>query len=119
MSWPWNWTPQMIHVADYYPAYNMLQLEPAWPNPFPLWQQPLPPLLQIDGEMEYEVSEILDSKLDRCCRPDNRLHYLVHWMGYEGTNEETSWISAWDLAHSLELHKLFHQWYLDKMGPLE
>jgi len=59
--------------------------------------------------MEYEVSEILDSKLDRCCRPDNRLHYLVHWMGYEGMDKETSWISAWDLAHAPELHKLFHQ----------
>ena len=60
-------------------------------------------------EMEYEVSEILDSKLDRCCRPDNRLHYLVQWMGYEGMDEETSWISAQDLAHAPELRKMFHQ----------
>src|SRR5258708_19143249 len=78
-------------------------------------QPPLPPL-QVDGEMEYEVSEILDSKLDRCCRPDNRLHYLVRWMGYEGMDEETSWISAQDLAHTPELRKLFHQRYPDKPG---
>src|SRR5258708_21146442 len=51
-------------------------------------QPPLPPL-QVDGEMEYEASEILDSKLDRCCRPDNRLHYLVCWMGYEGDRKST------------------------------
>src|SRR5258705_47730 len=97
-------------------VFHVSQLEPAQPNPFPLQQQPLLPPLQVDRETEYEVSEILDSKLDRHCRPDNRLHYLVHWMGYEGTDEETSWISAQDLAHAPELHKLFHQRYPDKPG---
>src|SRR6266436_9695252 len=98
-------------------VFHVSQLEPTQPNPFPLQQQPPLLPLQVDGETEYEVSEILDSKLDRHCRPDNRLHYLVHWMGYEGTDEETSWISAWDLAHALELHKLFHQRYPNKLGP--
>src|SRR6266446_4725159 len=98
-------------------VFHVSQLEPTQPNLFPLQQQPPPLPLEVDGEMEYEVSEILDSKLDRCCRPDNRLHYLVCWVGYEGTDEETSWISAQDLTHSPELHKLFHQWYPDKPGP--
>src|SRR5258708_7103591 len=99
-----------------HPVFHVSQLEPTQPNPF-LLQQQLPPLpLQVDGEMEYEVSEILDSKLDRCCRPDNRLHYLVHWMGYEGMDTETSWISARDLTHAPELRKLFHQRYPDKLG---
>src|SRR5258708_1862260 len=80
--------PHQFHSI--HPVFHVSQLEPAWPNPF-LLQQQLPPLpLQVDGEMEYEVSEILDSKLDRCCRPDNKLHYLVHWMGYEGMDKETS-----------------------------
>src|SRR5260221_6504251 len=100
-----------------HPVFHVSQLEPTQPNLFLLQQQPLPPPLQVDGETEYEVSEILDSKLDRCCRPDNRLHYLVRWTGYEGTDEETSWISAWDLAHAPELRKLFHQRYPDKPGP--
>src|SRR5260221_4924831 len=90
-------------------VFHVSQLEPTRPNPFPLQQQPPPPLLQIDRELEYEVSEILDSKVDRCCRPENRLHYLVHWTGYEGTDKETSWISARDLTHSPKLCKLFHQ----------
>ncbi len=77
-----------------HPVFHVSQLEPACPNPFPLQQQPLLPPLEVNGEMEYKVSKILDSKLDRCCRPNNRLHYLVCWMGYEGTDEETSWISA-------------------------
>src|SRR5260221_12168417 len=45
-------------------VFHVSQLEPAQPNPFPLQQQPPPPPLQIDGESEYEVSEILDSKVD-------------------------------------------------------
>src|SRR5260221_11875891 len=98
-------------------VFHVSQLEPARPNPFPLRQQ-LPPLpLQIDRESEYKVSEILDSKVDRCCRLENRLHYLVCWTGYEGTDEETSWISARDLTHSPELRKLFHQRYPNKPGP--
>src|SRR5258707_9213530 len=52
-----------------HPVFHVSQLEPARPNPFPLRQQPPPPPLQIDGESEYEVSEILDSKVDRRCRP--------------------------------------------------
>ncbi len=99
-----------------HPVFHVSQLEPTQPNLFLLQQQPLPPPLQVDGETEYEVSEILDSKLDRCCRPDNRLHYLVRWTGYEGTDEETSWISARDLTHTPELRKLFHQQYPDKPG---
>src|SRR6266446_3679379 len=72
-------------------VFHVSQLEPARPNLFPLQQQLPPPPLQIDGESEYEVSEILDSKVDQRCRPENRLHYLVHWTGYKGTDEETSW----------------------------
>src|SRR6266436_4136330 len=45
-------------------VFHVSQLEPTQPNPFPLQQQPPPPPLQIDRELEYEVSEILDSKVD-------------------------------------------------------
>src|SRR5258708_32512744 len=107
--------PRQFHSVHL--VFHVSQLEPARPNPFPLRQQLPPPPLQIDGESEYEVSKILDSKVDRRCRPENRLHYLVRWTGYEGTDEETSWISAQDLTHSPELHKLFHQRYPDKLGP--
>src|SRR5258707_8251654 len=84
----------LCQFRSVHPVFHVSQLEPARPNPFPLRQQPPPPLLQIDGESEYEISKILDSKVDQCCRPENRLHYLVCWTGYEGTDEETSWISA-------------------------
>src|SRR6266540_2369877 len=44
--------------------------------------------VKVDSELEYKIAEILDTKIDkrRCCK----LLYLVKWLGYEGTNEETS-----------------------------
>src|SRR5260221_2793437 len=111
-------TLHLLHqFRSVHPVFHVSQLEPTQPNPFPLRQQPPPLPLQIDRELEYKVSEILDSKVDRHCRPENRLHYLVRWTGYKGTDKETSWISARDLTHSPELRKLFHQRYPDKPGP--
>ena len=79
-------------------------------------QTPPPPVI-VDSEPEYEISEILDSKLDnrrRACK----LLYLVRWSGYEGTDEETSWLLATELDHTSELLSSFHQKYPTKPGPL-
>jgi hypothetical protein len=55
--------------------------------------------VEIDGETEYEISKILDSKIDNR-RRHCKLLYLVRWEGYEGTNEETSWMLASELDHA-------------------
>ena len=39
-------------------------------------------------------------------------------MGYEGTDEETSWILATELGHVTELVSDFHLAYPGKPGPL-
>ena len=56
--------------------------------------------------------EILDLKIDkhRKCK----LQYLVCWMGYEGTEEETSWLPASELGHASEVVSNFHQVYPEK-----
>ena len=92
-------------------------LEPATPNPIPDRVQPPPPPIIVDDELEFEISEILDSKIDnqrRACK----LLYLVRWTGYEGTDEETSWILASELGHASELVVDFHSAYPAKSGPL-
>src|SRR5258708_8948811 len=48
-----------------HPIFHVSQLEPAFPNPFPHREQPPPLPIELDAETEYEVSEILDSKLHR------------------------------------------------------
>ena len=69
----------------------------------------------INGEMEFEISEILDSKIDK--RHKCRLQYLVKWSCYEGTDEETSWIPTSKLEHTMESVVDFHLANPDKPGP--
>jgi len=100
-----------------HPVFHVSMLEPATPNIIPCHTQPLPPPVVIDGEPEFEVAEILDSKIDnrrRLCK----LLYLVRWTGYEGTDEETSWVLATELGNASEVVADFHVSYPEKPGPL-
>src|SRR5258707_14842987 len=81
------------HFCSVHPVFHISQLELVQPDPFPQHDQPPPPPVEIDGNIEYKVSEILDSKMDRRFQGNRALHYLVCWTGYEGTEEETSWRS--------------------------
>jgi len=92
-------------------------LEPATPNPIPDCIQPPPPPITVDDELEFKISEILDSKIDNCCCAF-KLLYLVCWTGYEGTDEETSWIFTSELRHASQLVGDFHSEYPAKSGPL-
>ena len=99
-----------------HPVFHVSMLEPAHGNIIlEQTQSPLPPV-EIDGEPEYEISEILDSKIDKCWKHCN-IVYLVRWTSYEGTNEETSWILANELGHASEIITDFHRAYPDKPGP--
>jgi Chromo (CHRromatin Organisation MOdifier) domain len=91
-------------------------LEPSTPNSVLNCIQPPPPPAIIDEEPEYKISKILDSKLDK--RWACELLYLVRWSGYEGTDEETSWISANELRHASEIVSEFYFQYPNKPGPL-
>ena len=71
-------------------------------------------LVKIDGEEEFKILEILDSKID--LRWKCKLQYLVHWLEYEGTDKELSWIAT-DEVYALEAISGFHSFYPDKPGP--
>ena len=91
-------------------------LEPSTPNQFPdRIQVPEPPII-INSDSEYEISEILDSHIDK--RRKCKLLYLVKWAGYKGTDEETSWLPASKLRHASEVILDFHLTYPSKPGPL-
>jgi len=55
--------PESMHAV--HPIFHVSQLEPAIPNTIPDRIQPPPPLVEVDGELEFEIAEILDSKVDR------------------------------------------------------
>ena len=91
-------------------------LKPRHSNVIPEHTQSPLPLVEIDGKLEYEISEILDSKIDKPWKHCNII-YLVWWTGYEGTDEETTWILANELGHASEIVTDFHKAYPDKPGP--
>src|SRR5882672_12099385 len=100
-----------------HPVFHVSMLEPATPNLIPNRVQPPPPPITVDDEPKFEISEILDTKIDnqhRACK----LLYLVRWTGYKGTDEETPWILASELGHASELVSDFHKAYPAKPGPL-
>ena len=91
-------------------------LEPSIPNDIPNRAQSPPPPVEVQGELEYEISEILDSKIDR--RRACKLLYLVRWLGYENTEDEYSWLPAIELIHAPDLVSDFHSACPNKPGPV-
>jgi len=104
---------QSMHAI--HPVYHVSMLKPAPSSSIPNRTEDPPPPVEIKGEIEYEIAKILDTKLDR--RRHCKLQYLVRWAGYEGTDKETSWITADELAHAQELVQDFHKNYPNKPDP--
>src|SRR5260370_26751108 len=94
------------------PKPHPASLTPSRPENTP---PPLP--IELDGETEYKVSKILDSKLDHHFKTGDTLCYLICWAGYEGTDKEMSWVAASNLANLPDLCTSFHQRYPQKPGP--
>lgn len=98
-----------------HPVFHVSMLEPSSPSSIPDRVPTPPPPVEVDGDFEFEISEILDSKVDK--RRKCKILYLVRWTGYEGTDEETSWLPATELEHAPDLLQAFHTSYPDKPGP--
>jgi hypothetical protein len=108
------------------PAAYKLELPPTWPiHPvfneslltlhrhaaFPSQQKPPPPpALVVEGEEEYEVEIIIDSRRKR-----GKVEYLVHWKGYP--REEETWKPVDNVAHTPALIAQFHEQYPNKPAP--
>ena len=90
----------VVHVSDLEPYLSE--------DPFPGQINPPPLPVIIEGEQEWEVEEVLDSRYRY-----RKLEYKVKWAG----EEETTWQPAADLEHSPELVAEFHQKYPSKPHP--
>lgn len=98
--------PQMsIH-----PVFHVRLLEPYHPNRIQGRTQPPPPPEVIEEENEYEIGEILDSRIIR-----RKLQYLVHWKGY-GEHERT-WEPVEHMTHAQDEIAEFHQRYPQRPAP--
>jgi hypothetical protein len=105
--------PHSMHLI--HPVFHVNLLEPFHPNTIPHRQQPPPPPIVIAGTPEYEVAEVVDSKLDGRRRPP--LMYRVRWKGYEAEGEEFTWEPASNLQNALDLVRAFHDRYPHKPAP--
>ena len=74
-------------MCSVHPVFHMFMLEPATSNTFSKRIQPAPTPVIIDRESKYEISWIVDSKINhqRACK----LLYKVIWLGYENTGDES------------------------------
>lgn len=90
-----------------HPVFHVSLLEPYKESTIPGRLQVPPPPIEIDGEEEFEVSEILDSRINR-----RKLEYLVHWQGYEVS--ERTWEPAANLSNAPEMIQEFHRQYPHK-----
>jgi len=71
-----------IHLVFY-----VSMLEPATSNIFLQCSEPLLAPVIIDREPEYEISKIVNSKIDY--RRAYKLLYKIIWLGYEDTNNDS------------------------------
>jgi hypothetical protein len=71
----------------------------------PILREPGP--IEVEGEEEYEVEEIVDSE-----RRTDRWYYRVKWKGYGP--ESNTWEPKSNLEHAEDILKKYHQKLLKK-----
>jgi len=91
-------------------------LEPTMSNTFSKRIQLASTPVIIDRELEYEISWIVNSKID--CQWVCKLLYKMIWLGYEDTGDESEYIPTTELTYATDLVSDFHIAYLAKSGPL-
>ena len=103
-------------MCSVHPVFHVSILEPAMSNTFSKTIQPASIPVIIDGEPEYEISQIVDSKID--CWQASKLLYKMIWLEYEDTGDESEWIPTSKLTHAADLVSDFHIAYPTKPGSL-
>ncbi|SJK99608.1 uncharacterized protein ARMOST_02916 [Armillaria ostoyae] len=89
-----------------HPRFNEKLLTPYEPPAFPNQEQPPPPPPDlIDGEEEWEIEEILDSKTQKVRAKRGQpsatvVDYFIKWVGH--TREHNSWVTASEMGNAQE-----------------
>ena len=85
-----------------HPVVHVALLTKAPRDTIPGQKPPPAPPIEVEGQEEFEVEQILDSRLFR-----GNLQYLVKWKDYG--EEENSWEPATNVTHAQELVNEFHR----------
>ena len=98
--------PDAIRVHS---IFSPEKLRKAATDPLPGQKNNPPPPIKVNGDSEWEVEQILASKLIR-----KTLKYQVSWKGYD---PDPTWYPAGNFVGSLDLIKQFHTKYPNQPGP--
>ena len=93
-----------------HPVFHVSLLEPYHTNPFPTRRQESPPPIYVEGEPEYVVEELLNSR-----EHDGHGQYLVKWQGY--ALDEATWEPFENISHLKRLVQHYHQQHPNQPGP--
>ena len=74
-------------MCSVYPVFHVSMLEPTMSNSFSKRIQLAPAPVIIEKEPEYEISQIVDSKID--CQWACKLLYKIIWLGYKDTGDKS------------------------------
>ena len=113
-----SFTLRLPGTIRIHPVFHVSQLEPEHPNTFTNRDQPPPPPLIVDGQPEYLIERLIDSKYNRT-RRKCQLSYHVKWIGYPISNNPSDWIlaDAFDDEAGKLLADTYHTQHPDKPGP--
>ncbi len=100
--------PEMSRL---HPVFHVSQLEPYEETPLSQRRQPPPGPVYVDNEAEYEVEEVVDSKVQA-----GKLMYKVQWKGYQG-HDRYGWEPPAHLQHCANLVKSYHLCYPNRPSP--
>lgn len=91
-------------MSRVHPVFHISLLEKVYVSGISGRHNPPSPAVEVDGNEEWEVEEILDSRFIR-----KKLHYLVKWLGWDETNLATTWEPFDNLSNCSDLISLFHR----------
>jgi hypothetical protein len=103
---------ELPHTMRIHPVFYGSLLTLYCLNTIPGRVQPPAPPVTVDGHEEYEVREILDSKIER-----RKLRYLVDWVGCGP--EDRQWEPAEHLGNSADAVARFHARYPLRPSPTD
>jgi Chromo (CHRromatin Organisation MOdifier) domain len=92
------------YLKKLHPVFHVSLIEPFVPNTIEGRTQEPPPPIEIDGELEYEVEDIVDKRIRR-----NKEEYLVKWLGYDSDEDKMTWEPYENVKHLTDLLKKFSQ----------
>jgi len=105
-----------LALSRIHPVFHVSLLQSTSSSEIPNRAIDPPPPIELGDSDEWEVHQILDSRVDRH-RKGSGLLYLVEWRGFNNTPDAMSWEPPEHLANAPDVVQTFHQAYPDKPAP--